>query len=680
MCCDLPAELLAPPGIAAELAAYRQRLAERGVDWDDEWPAAAPVLFDCMRFASRTELMQAWGAGPEAGWEGALLRCLPEQLPAGLVVARVGPAAIELEQGARPWALPGRTSTVSLLMDSRCEVDLKVDVNGVVVELDAGAARLVQVALSHDVSWLRISAPEAGLDARTEAVEPVGKAVLVLESDNVVRWSVEDDRQGGWYPDGEAEMRDCWERPWFHARSVRVDVPVVPLRISAARGLEYYAEHRELRLEAGSEVALTLNPRRRIDPAARGWYGGDLHVHMNYSGESVREPHDVARMQMGEGLHLMNLVAGNMTTSLVYDRASFEHFLGQDLPWSAEDQVARWGVEYRNDLLGHFHALAPAAVPTRYHTGHRRSDLPHDWPPNASACQEMRDAGATVGYTHPVFVPMEGDDPSAVFVDERSHSVEARELVADAALGLVDSVDLLGPSHAEGTARLYRRLLGCGFHLAATVGTDVQLSRTRAGLFSNPPGWGRGYAYLGAARLDVAAYQEAVRACRTIATNGPWIELCVAGEGPGSVLDGAAGRQVDVRVDCNGPGVEDLELVGPSGVVASVSCDPVREGHVLECSVVITEPTWIVAIARGGPHPDCLGEHVFAHTSPVWADVDGRSVARAVDAKWCLDWLDRFEGLCRRKGSFADDGQLAELVAVIDAARAVYRRIAALRR
>ena len=61
----------------------------------------------------------------------------------------------------------------------------------------------------------------------------------------------------------------------------------------------------------------------------------------------------------------------------------------------------------------------------------------------------------------------------------------------------------------------------------------------------------------------------------------------------------------------------------------------------------IAEPTWIAVVARGGSHPAVLGPQVYAHTSPVWIDVAGRTVARAVDAAWCLDWLDRLETLAR---------------------------------
>ena len=102
---------------------------------------------------------------------------------------------------------------------------------------------------------------------------------------------------------------------------------------------------------------------------------------MNYSGDLVCTPADVARMQRGEGLHLANVAGGNLQTSLVYDRELLEGFAGVDLPWSDGDIVARAGVEYRNDLLGHVHGSArtrrraattrATSAPTTPRTGRR---------------------------------------------------------------------------------------------------------------------------------------------------------------------------------------------------------------------------------------------------------------------------------------------------------------------
>ena len=129
----------------------------------------------------------------------------------------------------------------------------------------------------------------------------------------------------------------------------------------------------QVTLAPGSVSVVDLEPERRLDPASKGWYGGDLHVHMNYSGDLVCEPSQAAMMQLGEGLHLMNLVAANASGTRVFDREALEEWAGHDLPWSSGSAVARMGVEYRNDLLGHVHALG--AVPAPRHLPHRPSRL-----------------------------------------------------------------------------------------------------------------------------------------------------------------------------------------------------------------------------------------------------------------------------------------------------------------
>jgi hypothetical protein len=425
---------------------------------------------------------------------------------------------------------------------------------------------------------------------------------------------------------------------------------------------------------AGETLDVECDPARLFDPAAEGWYGGDLHVHLNYSGDLVCTPADAARMQLGEGLHLLNLLAANCRTSLVYDREMLERLAGEDLPWSTADTVARMGVEYRNDLLGHVHALGPSGPPNRYYTGHERSDHPEDWPPNSVACAELRGLGATVGYCHPVLDPFPEDWSTAGFF-AFPRTVEARELVADAALGLVDSVDLISPFDDEGAVFLYHRLLSCGLRLAATAGTDTFLSFSHGpATSSNPPGWGRVYARLGDQPLSVPAFQQAIRAGRTVVSNGPWLSLEVNGEGPGAVLDLAAGDRLDIRARVQGAGAEQLTLAGPDGGMATG--DPAT-GLAIETTV--DGPTWIAAVARGSGHPNTLDRAVLAHTSPVYVDVAGRPVARAADARWCLGLLDTLERFVAEHGNYdpaTRTAHLREVVAVLDQARAFYREVA----
>ena len=243
--------------------------------------------------------------------------------------------------------------------------------------------------------------------------------------------------------------------------------------------------------------------------------------------------------------------------------------------------------------------------------------------------------------------------------------MEARELVADAALGLVDSIDLISPFQDEGAAFLYHRLLSCGLRPAATAGTDVFLSFAHGpGTSSNPPGWGRVYAHLGGAGLSVPAFRDAVRAGRTVVTNGPWLTLTVDGHGPGAVLDRAAGDRLRVAVACTGDAA--VTVVGPDGELAAGAGVP---------EISVGGPLWLAAVARGPGGGRVLDDATFAHTSAVHVEVGGRRVARERDARWCLDYLDRLEAFVAEHGRFSSHSQHADLVTVLTQAREYYHGV-----
>jgi hypothetical protein len=95
--------------------------------------------------------------------------------------------------------------------------------------------------------------------------------------------------------------------------------------------------------------------------------------------------------------------------------------------------------------------------------------------------------------------------------------------------------------------------------------------------------------------------------------------------------------------------------------------------------VLVDGALWLAAAATGGSSVATPGAPVFAHTWPVYVDVDGCRTARAALARWCRTALDALEELATAQGRFAPgrrDAQLADLVAVLDRARAVYRAVA----
>jgi hypothetical protein len=562
---------------------------------------------------------------------------------------------------ARPQAVLGGDASreafrTSLLIDSSREAPAVVTVDGERLEIPPRGVRLIAVTLA---TALAVDGEPVPLDGLTRTAWP---ATIRLRAGFPCRWSVIGEDGQGWYPEGVPRRVDAHRMPYFHGDDLVLRVPAEPLTVRVTRGMEYTTEERTL-TPGPNTTDVVMTPGRLYDAAARGWYGGDLHVHMNWAGDQVGTPAQAAAAQQGEDLHVLNLVAGNVAAERVYDREALEHWAGKDTPWSDATHLARFGVEYRNDLLGHFYAFGVQAPPGRYHTGFLGTA---DWPPNSEAAAELRELGAVLGYSHPFHVPFTHDSPPRRAITA-GRNCSAREIVADAALGLIDALDVLNHSSIHATAAVYHRLLGAGNVLAVTAGTDAMLSFTRRGNQSSPPGWERVYARVDGP-LTAESFADAVRNGRTFATTGPWLELDADGLGPGDVLDTMPGDRVTVSVHCAGPEVTHLEIRTAERIVAQ---GPPPD---LTARITVHDPTYILAVASGPAHPRTYHhEGVYAITSPVYIDIDGHQVAHEPDVRWCLEYLDRLETLIRTEARLENAGQLAAHLELLDRARAIYR-------
>ncbi|MEV0383871.1 CehA/McbA family metallohydrolase [Nonomuraea sp. NPDC050643] len=566
--------------------------------------------------------------------------------------------------------LPGRgEERISLLIDSRRDEPCLVSVDDAQRRLPARGAWLVEVDQD---STVVVDGTRVRLDT---LLRPIHASRLRLVAGMPCRWSVVAADGSGWFPPDTPNRYDYHGRPYFHGDGLVLEVPSTPLTITAARGMEYDEARLQLTPDPGGEHLVELTPERLYDAAARGWYGADMHVHLNWAGDLVGVPADAAAAQHGEDLHVLNLLAGNVSGRRVYDREALEHWTGQDLPWSDATHLARMGVEYRNDLLGHIYAFAPRSAPGRYHTGF---DGDADWPPNADGLRELRGLGALVGYSHPFRTPIGDGDPPKGVVSPVPRNCAARELVADAALGLVDSLDVLTHASIPSTAAVYRRLIGAGNRLAVTAGTDAMISFTRSDNQSNPPGWARVYAQV-EGELTARSYAAAVRAGRTFATTGPWLELSVDGHGPGHVLQARRGDRVSVTATAIGPEVAAVRIRTAEGVRAGaerLSADYGRRGEDLltvTAEFRVDAPTYVVAEVLCDPHARTLTATGYALTSPVYVDVNGRPVARQDDVRWCLEWLDLLEQLIRQHGRLAGPYQFGDHMSLLQQARTIYR-------
>ncbi|MEW9552750.1 CehA/McbA family metallohydrolase [Nonomuraea sp. NPDC050783] len=314
--------------------------------------------------------------------------------------------------------------------------------------------------------------------------------------------------------------------------------------------------------------------------------------------------------------------------------------------------------------------------------------------------------GSTEGsFTDPLAGPP--TDAPACAVPPAPRDCAARELVADAALGLVDSLDVLthasthasdpaagpftapltdplagplaAPAFVPAAAAVYRRLIGAGNRLAVTAGTDATICPAEAGDRSNPPGWARVYARV-EGELTARSFAAAVRAGRTFVTTGPWLELSVDGHGPGEVVEARRGDTIRVTAAALGPEVAAVRIRTADGVRAGAERLPFEgaragagETLAVTAELRVDGPTYVLAEVLCDPHPRTLAATGYAMTSPVHVDVDGRRVARPEDVRWCLEWLDLLEELIRQHARLAGPYRFGEHMSLLEQARGIYR-------
>ena len=435
---------------------------------------------------------------------------------------------------------------------------------------------------------------------------------------------------------------------FYAAGDAELTLPVGRYVIRAWRGVEYAEARAEAEVRAGAATPTRVELDRWTDPPARGWWGGESHIHANYGyGQWYNTPATIRLQVEGEGLNLANMVVANSDTDGIFDR---EFFRGEPDPVSTTRHVVYWNEEFRATLWGHMTLYNLKRLVEPIMTGFKDTTNPFDVPTNADVADQVHLQGGHVNYTH----PLSGRDPWLA-------AYSAKALPVDVALGKIDSLDINGSY--DGTVPLWHRLLNCGFRLPASAGTDVFLNRLRGRL----PGGDRAYVRLDGT-FSYDGWVKGLKTGRSFVTNGPMLEFTANGKSPGETigLKAPADVRMEAKADAAVP-LAKIEILH-NGIVVGEA--PAESGAT---SVQFARTT---RIERSG----WLGARVYgttggaqAHTSPIYVEVSGAPAFSAADAAFFLEWIDRLEGKFVADDRVPSPELRAHVKRQLDAARAVYR-------
>jgi len=457
----------------------------------------------------------------------------------------------------------------------------------------------------------------------------------------------------------------AFEYGYFHTRGTAVvTLPPGRFTVEVMRGPEYAIVRREVALTAGAPEMVRVVLNRLENLPARGWWGGDLHVHMNYGGAYRNTPAHLAFQARAEGLHVVE----NLIVNKEQRVPDIGYFRTTRDPVSQRDLLLMHAQEYHTSVWGHLgliglsdHYLLPD------YGGYPNTAAASLAPSNADVADLAHAQGALVGYVHPFDTR---PDP------ENTAEPLGYSLPVDVALGKVDYLEVMGYSDHLITSEIWYRLLNCGFRVPAGAGTDAFPNFAS---LRGPPGLVRVYVKAGPT-LDHARWLAGIRAGRTFVTNGPLLEFTLGGREIGDELRlPASGARLTSRVKLrsNVP-VDHLEIVANGHVAVALPLGGDRTAVDSAVVVPVTRSGWYVLRAWSErPRTPILDLYPFASTSPIYVRVGELPVRSPADATYFVRWVDRVAAVAGAHSGWNTLAERDSVLAQLGRARAVYERLAA---
>ena len=433
--------------------------------------------------------------------------------------------------------------------------------------------------------------------------------------------------------------------------SAELAVPRTRLRIEALHGLETEKTTTSLDLSGKDRAEIRLPLRRIYDPRARGLKSGNTHLHL--ARITFRDAERYLRdVPLGDGLDLLfvsylrRMPDEARYTTNGFTRADLERLSGGGIDFG-------WGQEHRHNFgtgeqgYGHVMLLNLLKLIRPVSIGPGIMGAGNDGRPLQTGIRQARTDGGTVIWCHNAF---------------------GHEDLPNWMAGLVDAQNIFDGGSRGDYSETFYRYLNLGLKVPFSTGTDwfiYDFSRVYVPL-EGP--------------VTEREWLEVLSQGRSYITNGPFLELEAGGRQPGGTVS-VSGKET-VRVRGRGVGRLDfkaLELVVNGRVVHSVSSRP-SEGHFvadLDFPLQVSEPGWVALRIPPNLPENELARSLFAHTSPIYLQLDGRSIFRPEVAREVLAEMEESVAKIGSRASFSSSRDRESVLRVYrNGIRILQRRLA----
>jgi hypothetical protein len=475
----------------------------------------------------------------------------------------------------------------------------------------------------------------------------------------------------------------------FHPQVYRTDGETVRLpegvyEFEVTRGPEYLPARQTVTV--GREpMSAVFALERWIDPAARGWYSGDHHIHaagcLHYETPTQGvEPRDMIRHIVGEALNIGAVLTWG--PGYYYQK---QFFNGRDHDLSTPQNRMRYDLEvsgFPSSHAGHLVLL-----------GLKDQDYPNtktleDWPTwDLPILKWAKAQGAVVGFAHSGWgLEVKSSDIPTTEMP-RFDGIGANEFIVDVTHDAVDFISTVDTPPAWELSIWYHTL-NAGFRTRISGETDFPC------IYGDRVGLGRSYVHL--PHLEYEAWVRGLREGRAYVGDGRSHLLAFKVDGQamgvnGSELTLAGPRtvrvtaQVAARLDAEANLATqgrrsdekpywDLERAR-LGATRDVPVDVIVNGRIaarrhITADGVVRDLAFDVPLDRSS----WIALRILpsSHTNPIFVTIGGKPVrASRASAEWCLKAVDQ---CWLQKSSKIAPQERDAAVAAYEHARQVYRK------
>jgi hypothetical protein len=434
---------------------------------------------------------------------------------------------------------------------------------------------------------------------------------------------------------------DSSEYHYFHTDGdFEVELPPGPAKLAVSRGFEYMPLRAEAVVREGSVTDLVVSLKRLDNMAARGWWDGDNHFHMNYAGVYFNTPRRLLDQAEAEDIHVLNNLICNKEQRI----PDVAHFTGAPDKASTPTRVLFHSQEYHPPFWGHatFLNLKQHLVMPDY-VGYQNTVVASLFPSNTTAFRSAKQQGGLAGYAHGA----------------------GAHFPVDLATKNMDFVEV---NALAGMEPLYRAW-NLGYHVVASAGEDAFPNFYRSYIL----GSNRVYVHSGP-KLDYDKWTSDFRMGRSFVTSGPLVRFTVNGREPGDEIRLPAGTHslgLSIDVASINP-IETVEVIHNGKPALSIPGGGTMHRLAATRSLKLDRSGWLSVQVRAKYGRDPIRRPFpFAATMPVWVVVDGKSVRSQADADYFVQWIDRSLARALATGPFNNDAERDEVRKLYADARAL---------